>query len=340
MKTVFVVDDNDVNLLTAESSLSKQYRVFTLPSAAAMFELLEEVMPDLILLDILMPETNGFDAMRMLKGDLRYSQIPVIFLTSRSDSATEALGFEMGATDFVSKPFSEPVLLNRIKFHLKIEDVIRERTHDLKKLKDSIVGVLANMVESRDTMTGKHIERTTTYLGLLIKAMLLRGVYADEIADWDIDVVTSSSRLHDVGKIVITDLILNKPGSLTAEEFGIIKTHAAEGVRIIDSIIAESGDGAFLQNAKLFAGNHHERFDGTGYPNGLKGVEIPLHGRIMALVDVYDALTSDRPYKRAFSHEEALKIITESNGSHFDPKITDVFLEIHNQFADINASKR
>ncbi|MCL2696970.1 MAG: response regulator [Oscillospiraceae bacterium] len=334
MRTIFVVDDSDVNLLTAENALMKQYRVFTLPSAAAMFELLEEVVPDLILLDILMPETNGFDAMKMLKADLKYSGIPVIFLTSRSDASTEALGFEMGAADFITKPFSEPVLLNRIKFHLKIEDIIRERTQNLKRLKDSIVNVLANMVENRDSMTGKHIERTTLYLKALMEAMTEQGVYTEEIKDWDFDMIASSSRLHDVGKIVITDLILNKPGKLEPEEFDIIKTHPAEGERIISEIQKESGDEAFLQNAKLFALYHHEKWDGTGYPYGLKGGKIPLHGRIMAIVDVYDALTSDRPYKRAFTHEEAIKIISGSSGSHFDPKITDVFLKISESFAE------
>jgi putative two-component system response regulator len=317
----------------AENALSARYRVFTLPSAAAMFELLEEVIPDLILLDILMPKTNGFDAMKKLKADEKHSGIPVIFLTSRSDPSTEVLGFEMGAADFVSKPFSEPVLLNRIKFHLKIEDIIRERTQNLKKLKDSIVNVLANMVENRDSMTGKHIERTTLYIKMLMEAMTEYGVYSEETANWDLDMVTSSSRLHDVGKIVITDLILNKPGRLTPEEFDTIKTHAAEGERIISEIQKESSDEAFLQNAKLFALYHHEKWDGTGYPYGLKGEEIPLHGRIMAIVDVYDALTSDRPYKKAFPHEEALKIISDDSGSHFDPKIADVFLKISDKFS-------
>jgi putative two-component system response regulator len=334
MKTIFVVDDNDVNLLTAENSLSKQYRVFTLPSAAAMFELLEEIIPDLILLDIFMPETNGFDAMRMLKVDSRYNEIPVIYLTSRSDAATEALGFEMGAVDFVTKPFSEPALLNRIKFHLKVEDIIRERTRNLKKLKDSIITVLANMVENRDNMTGKHIERTTLYLKILMEAMREQSVYSEEMEDWDLEMIASSCRLHDVGKIVITDLILNKPGRLTPEEFDVIKTHSAEGERIIGEIQNESGDEEFLQNAKLFALYHHERWDGKGYPFGLEGEKIPLHGRIMALVDVYDALTSSRPYKDAFPHEKAVSIIEEGRGSHFDPNITDVFLKINERFEE------
>ncbi|MCL1823381.1 MAG: response regulator [Oscillospiraceae bacterium] len=334
MKTIFVVDDNDVNLLTAESALSKEYRVFTLASASDMFDFLKEVIPDLVLLDIVMPDMNGFEAMRQLKSDEKYMGIPVIFLTSRNDAATESLGFELGAMDFISKPFSEPVLLNRIRTHLKIENIIRERTQNLKKLKDSIITVLANMVESRDTLTGQHIERTTMYIKILLEAMLDCGIYSKEIEQWDLEMVASSARLHDIGKIVITDLILNKPGKLSPEEFEVIKTHAVEGQRIIDSIIAQSGDEMFLENAKLFAGCHHERWDGTGYPNGLKASDIPLQGRVMALVDVYDALTSERPYKVAFSHDEAMKIIKEGIGSQFDPKIVDVFLSISEKFAE------
>ncbi|MDR1869816.1 MAG: response regulator [Treponema sp.] len=355
MKTIFIVDDNDVNLSTAAKALSKQYRTFTLPSASDMFELLNNIAPDLILLDIAMPGMNGFEAMQLLKGDARYSDIPVMFLTSRNDAATEARGFEMGAVDFISKPFSEPVLLNRVRTHLEIEGLIRERTAmlqqrtvKLQRLQNSMVSVLANMVENRDKQTGRHIERTTKYIKILLTAMIERGVYSDEIRHWNsgevviadeadhsnLEIVISSSRLHDIGKIAVTDLILNKPGSLTADEYALMKTHASEGEKIIDSIISESGDEAFLRYAKLFAGFHHEKWDGTGYPRGLKGADIPLQGRIMAIADVYDALISDRPYKRAFTHEKAIEIIKESRGSHFDPEIVDVFLAISDSFKE------
>jgi len=367
LKTIFIVDDNDVNLSTAEKVLSKQYRAFTLPSASAMFELLNDIVPDLILLDILMPEMDGFEAMRLLRGDARYSDIPVIFLSGRNDSATEAHGFEIGALDFISKPFSEPVLLNRIKTHLEIEELIRERTamllqrtEKLQKLQNGMVSILATMVENRDKHTGRHIERTTKYIKILLDAMLQRWVYSDEISQWyfeevitstrlhdvggivigneagllNLETVISSARLHDIGKITITDLILNKPDKLTLEEFELMKTHASEGEKIIDSIIAESGNEAFLKNAKLFAGYHHERWDGTGYPRRLSGADIPLQGRIMAVVDVYDALRSDRSYKSGFTHEKAVEIIRESRGSHFDPKIVDVFLEISDLFRE------
>jgi len=326
LKTIFVVDDNNINLLSADEALSNYYRVYTMPSALNLFELLEDIMPDLILLDILMPVMNGFETLKKLKSNKKYVNIPVIFVTSRNDITTESLGFELGAVDFISKPFSAPVLLNRIKTHLEIEDIIHERTTRLKKLKNGIVFVLANMVENRDILTGKHIERTSIYLEVLFKAMLKYKVYYNEISKWDFDLLVSSARLHDIGKITITDLILNKPDRLTDDEFNMIKTHAAEGERIISNIIAESGDETFLQYARLFAGYHHEKWNGAGYPNGLKNLDIPLQGRIMALVDVYDALVSERSYKQPILHEEAVEIIKGSSGSHFDPEIVKVFL--------------
>jgi len=242
----------------------------------------------------------------------------------------------MGAVDFISKPFSKPVLLNRIEMHLDMEKKIYDRTMKYLRLQNSLISVLANMVEGRDKLTGNHVERTTNYIQLLLDEMKKRGFYADEINGWDLDSVVSSARLHDIGKIVVTDLILNKPDSLTDEEYDIMKTHTIEGEKLIDIIINESGDEEFLRNAILFAGNHHERWDGGGYPNGLKGEEISLQGRIMAIVDVYDALVSDRPYKKAITHDRAVEIITEGRGSQFDPAVVDVFLDIHNMFAKMN----
>jgi len=332
MKTIFVVDDSDTNLSMAETALEDEYRVMTMPSAAKMFTLLEKVKPDLILLDIEMPDMDGFEALGRLKAEDSWADIPVMFLTGRNDAAVEAHGFEMGAVDFVTKPFSAPVLMNRLKTHLNIDNIIRERTVQLQRMQNSIVSVLADMVENRDKGTGGHIERTSVYIELLITAMKERDVYADEISGWDVEKIISSARMHDLGKISITDLIVNKPGKLTPEEYEIMKTHAIEGERIIDEIIARTGEGDFLSNAKLFAGTHHERWDGKGYPRGLKGEEIPLQGRIMAIVDVYDALVSERPYKKAFTDEEAVKIIMENSGTHYDPKIAETFFEVRDKF--------
>ena len=334
LKTIFVVDDNDTNLIVAERALEKQYNVMTMPSAALMFKLLEKVTPDLVLLDIQMPDMNGLEALTLLKSSKSYAGIPVILLTSLLDPAVEAQGFELGALDFVNKPFSPPVLLNRIKTHLNINELILERTAQLQHLQNGIVLVLADIVENRDRSTGGHIERVTVYIQIMLNAMIERGIYTDEICGWDLNMVVSSSRLHDVGKITISDFILNKPGSLTNEEFETIKTHAVEGEHIIDQIIARTGKVDFLSNAKIFAGYHHENWDGTGYPRGIKGTDIPLLGRILAVVDVYDALVSERPYKKVFSDEEAVDIIKAGSGKHFDPKIVDVFCEVKEQFKE------
>jgi len=337
MKTVFVVDDSDTNLSMAEEALENIYRVMTMPSAARMFSLLEKIVPDLILLDIEMPEMDGFEALKKLKTMHSFSAIPVMFLTGRTDSEIEAFGFEMGAIDFLTKPFSAPVLINRIKTHLDIDEIIRERTAQFNRLQNSIVSVLANIVENRDKGTGGHIERTSAYIKILLDEMRIRGVYTEEINDWDTEKIISSARMHDLGKISITDIIVNKPGRLTEEEYEIMKTHAQEGERIIDEIIARTGEGEFLRNARLFAGCHHERWDGKGYPHRLKGEEIPLQGRIMAIVDVYDALVSERPYKSALTADEAVDIIMQSAGTHYDPLIANVFYESREHFKAVRA---
>jgi putative two-component system response regulator len=337
MKTIFVVDDSDTNLSMAESALEDNYRVMTMPSAAKMFELLDKIIPELILLDIEMPEVNGFTALEKLKSVDLWSGIPIVFLTAHTDTEVEVRGFELGAVDFITKPFSAPVLLNRIKTHLDIDEVIRERTAQVYRLQNSIISVLANMVENRDKGTGGHIERTSAYIKLLIEGMNNLNVYSDEIHKWDVDKIISSARMHDLGKISITDIILNKPGKLTDNEYETMKTHALEGERIIDEIISQTGEADFLRNARLFAGCHHERWDGKGYPHGLKGEEIPLQGRIMAIVDVYDALVSERPYKKAFTHEEAVKLIMQNAGTQYDPLIADVFFKVNDKFKAVRA---
>jgi putative two-component system response regulator len=332
MKTIFAVDDSDTNLSVVEEALEEHYRVMTVPSAAKMFALLEKISPDLILLDIEMPEMDGFEALLYLKSNSLYADIPVIFLTSYTDAAIEARGFELGVVDFIAKPFSTPVLLNRLKLHMHIDELIRERTAQIRRLQNGIMTVLADVVEERDKETGGHNDRTVGYIKILIKAMVERGVYADEICGWNMDMVVSSARLHDVGKIHVMDTVLNKPGKLDSDEYEKMKFHTTEGVRIIDRMLKQTGEEEFLHNAKLFAEYHHERWDGTGYPHGLEGTRIPLQGRIMAIVDVYDALVSWRPYKDAFTDEEAIHIIKSKAGNHFDPKIVEVFVEVKDQF--------
>jgi len=332
MKTIFAVDDSDTNLSIVKKSLEKSYRVLTMPSAAKMFALLERITPDLILLDVEMPEMNGFEALVCLKSNPSHKDIPVIFLTSYTDTKIEAQGFELGVVDFITKPFSTPVLLNRIKTHLEIDELIRQRTTKIKRLQNGIVNVLADVVEERDKKTGGHNDRTAMYVKILIKAMKERSVYVDEMSRWDTEMVVSSARLHDVGKVHIYDTVLNKPGKLDNEEYEKMKRHAMEGAQIIDRIIMQTGEAEFLHNAKLFAEYHHECWDGSGYPHGLAGTEIPLQGRIMAIADVYDALVSSRSYKEPLAEDEAVNIITMGAGKQFDPKIVEVFLEVKDQF--------
>jgi len=346
LKEIFIVDDNITNLTVAKNALKDQYHVRTASSASKMFEILEKVIPDLILLDINMPEISGFEALKILKKNKKTANIPVIFLTGLSDHNFEVRGLQMGAIDFINKPFSEPVLQNRVKTHLGIDEIIKERTAKLyqqsiylQSLKDAIVYTLAEMVERRDNDTGGHIERTTLYMTIIINEMMENGPYQDELKMADINRLIASARLHDVGKIAISDTVLNKPGKLTDEEKEIMKTHCEEGVAIIDNIISRTekagGDEKFLNNARLLVSSHHERWDGSGYPKGLSGENIPIQGRIMAIVDVFDALVSVRPYKNAIPFDEAVKIIMEASGSHFDPKIAEAFFRAKDKLQSV-----
>jgi putative two-component system response regulator len=332
MKTIFVVDDNDTNLIAAKSTLEKHYRTLTMPSAAKMFKLSEKITPDLILLDVEMPEMNGFQALEALKADSVLQDIPVIFLTAMQDTASEIKGFELGALDFIIKPFSPPVLLKRIEMHLETDKLIKESQKALRNMQNAMISVIAELVEDRDKVTGGHIERTQIYLELLVKEMIRTNTYGEELSRWNLDILLPSAQLHDLGKIAISDLILNKPAKLTKEEFELIKTHATEGERIIDEIISKTNDDGYLYHAKMFAGYHHEKWDGSGYPRQLAGLDIPLQGRIMAIADVYDALVSERPYKKPFTHEQAVNIIQNDSGKHFDPRLVESFMNVADDF--------
>jgi len=334
MKIIFVVDDSDTSLSIAKKALENQYRVLTMASGERMLKFLEKITPDLIILDIQMPEMDGFEAIKILKSKPLYGDIPVMFLTSCSDPDIEAKGFELGAVDFILKPFSALVLLNRIKMQLDIEEVIGERIKRVNFLQNSFMAAVANTIEERDKYTVGHNNRIATYTKILITAMKERGVYADEISGWDIDKIAQSSRLHDMGKVNVSETILNKPGKLDDDEYNQIKTHPAIGVNLIDNILKQTGEEDFLHNAKLFAASHHEHWDGTGYPHGLKGTDIPLHGRILAIIDVYDALVSKRPYKEPLPKKEAVNIISSNSSVQFDPKIIEVFIAVQEQLSE------
>ena len=350
--TIILVDDNQTELTMGRSIMKAHHNVIPVLSAAKMFEILENTAPDLILLDIEMPDMNGYDTLIKLQADSRFKDIPVVFLTASNDDASELRGFDLGAMDYISKPFSSPRLLKRIENQLLIanqkkelknhaenlETKVKEKTAEVIHLQTAILATVADLLEFRDKLTGGHTARTQKYLHALISNMTEKGIYTEEIREWDLDFLVASSQLHDVGKIAIPDSILNKAGKLTREEFEIMKSHVTAGVEAIKTIMNEmesEKEHAFLNHALLFTGTHHEKWDGSGYPKGLKGGDIPLEGRLMAIADVYDALISARPYKEPYTHEEARRIIEAGDGTHFDPVLTEIFREIEHEFERI-----
>jgi len=349
-KRIIAIDDNMTNLTAIKNILKTSYEVYTASSAAKMFELLAKVNPDMILLDVEMPDLNGYDAAQILKNNPEYKNIPIIFVTSKIDTQSEVEGLELGAVDYIYKPFAAPLLLKRIDMHLSHEDIKKElqnlnssmqkrlisKMTEVLGLKNAVIGIVVELVEFRDGITGGHIARTERYLQQLIEKLMEADIYAEEIASWEMDILLSSAQLHDVGKIAISDTILQKPGRLTDEEFMIMRTHSQIGVDAIQRMEKKTEDNRFFAYAKTFAGTHHEKWDGSGYPNGLKGTEIPLEGRLMAIADVYDALVSRRPYKEPFSPEKSAEIIEEGRGVFFDPLLVDIFRTISNDFADIS----
>lgn len=340
-KVIVMVDDNITNLNVAKNALMEHYDVFTVPSGKKLFKLLKGTTPDLILLDVDMPEMNGYEVISILKRKRSTAHIPIIFLTALADVEAELTGLNLGAIDYIRKPFSAPLLLKRIEVHLlvetqkkalevyntNLEQLVNRKTKAIFELQNVVLKTVAELVEFRDDITGRHIERTQDYLRVLVDNLLKHGVYAEEISSWNIKLFLLSAQLHDVGKIAIKDSILLKSTSLTREEFEEIKEHTVIGARIIKKIATSTKESAFLRHAEILALSHHEKWDGTGYPAGLKGDAIPLQGRLMAIVDVYDALTNERPYKKAFSHEEALEIIRNGIGTQFDPQVASMFLQ-------------
>jgi len=354
--TILLVDDQITNLTIGKNMLKTFYQVIPVASASGMFETLGQIEPDLILLDVDMPDMNGYDAIRALKADARYAEIPVVFLTAKDDADSELEGLDLGAADYIRKPFFAPTLLKRISRELQIvnqkkellsaregyrenlaivESQVREKAVEVFRLQNAILTNVADLVELRDEHTGGHIIRTQLYIQAMIEEMIRRGIYDDEIGAWNIDEVVSSAKLHDVGKISTPDSILNKPGKLTPEEYEVMKGHVLTGVDAIEKIMKNTYENNYMQHALNVIGTHHEKWDGSGYPMRLRGRNIPLEGRLMAVADVYDALISVRQYKRAFSHEDSRRIIEESAGAQFDPALIDAFRGIEGEFEEI-----
>jgi putative two-component system response regulator len=302
------------------------------------------------MLDIEMPGLDGYETLEIIRSNPETADIPVILLVDRTHLENVRLDRSFGATDYLVKPFSQAIVLKRVEVHLQIraqkEELrklsskllikMNERTNDIVALQNAIIMWAAEVIEFRDQETGQHVEHVQNYLSLLLNAMKESNSYADEIAEWDIDALIKSALLHDVGKIKIRDDILLKQTPLTDEEFNTMKLHSSYGKTLLESLQSKVPNQMFLEYAKLLAYRHHEQWDGNGYPDKLKGEEIPLQARMMALADVYDALISERPYKKAFTHDEAMRIIAEGRGTRFDPNLADLFMSISEDIREIN----
>ena len=354
-KIILVVDDDITSLKLAQKILDTEYRVAAVNNGEMVFQYLQNNTPDLILLDLNMPEIDGFEVIRRLKNDSRYVEIPVIFLTANQDSEIEAKCLESGAIDFVNKPFVPLVLKGRVKrvmelfsYRKQLEEmvqdqaeIISERTEQITHIQNAVIVGMATLIEERDNSTGRHVKSTQHYVEMLCNALKERGMYRDQLTDDYIAQTIKATPLHDVGKIKIPDAILQKRGKLTEEEYDIIKNHSKFGAEIIDGILGEVEDPDYLQIARDIALYHHERWDGSGYPEGLRGENIPLCARIMSIADVFDALYEERVYKKAIRPVHVtLSIIEDGRGTQFDPDIADVFLELDNEIRDYVGEER
>jgi putative two-component system response regulator len=349
---ILIVDDTPEMVTIVERLLREHYRTRTAASGKEALAMVRAGPPDLILLDVMMPGMSGFDVCRELKTRAETRDIPVIFLTALDDVKDEKIGFEAGAVDYITKPISQPILLARVKNHLALKSAadflkdknrfllteVARRTEQLQVIQDVTIMAMASLAETRDNATGNHIRRTQHYVRELATKLNALPRYAGQFDEATIASLFKSAPLHDIGKVGIPDAILLKPGALTPEEFEIMKTHTVLGR---DTILAAEklidAPGTFLQHAREIAMSHQEKWDGTGYPEKLKGDAIPISARLMAVADVYDALISRRVYKPPFRHDIAVNMIREGRGRHFDPDITDAFLLVQDEFRAIAA---
>lgn len=353
LPVVLVVDDEPNNIELLRHLLAPQFRVRVATNGQRALKVVAtDPRPDIILLDVMMPEMDGWEACRRLKSDPGSADIPVIFLTAKSEVEDEQRGLALGAVDYIMKPISPPIVLARLKTHLALkntlallrrynltlEDEVRQRTHEVQVIQEVTIMAMASLAETRDNETGNHIRRTQNYVRSLAAHLSTKPKFAAELTAEAIDLLYRSAPLHDIGKVGIPDSILRKPGPLTAEEFEVMKTHTRIGH---DAIAAAERlletPSSFLRYGREIALSHQEKWDGSGYPEGLAGEAIPLSARLMALADVYDALISERCYKQAMTHEQAVELIKAGRGTHFDPDIVDGFLEIDELFKVIAA---
>ena len=346
--TILVVDDTPDNLALLQLLLRDLYKVKGANNGERGLKIAaSDHPPDLILLDIMMPGIDGYEVCRRLKADPATRDIPVIFLTAKAEVEDEQRGFELGAVDYITKPISPPIVLARVKTHLMLkatadflrdknvflEQEVARRTREIMAIQDVTILALTSLAETRDNETGNHIRRTQNYVRALARKLSTHPRFAAFLTLQNIELLYKSAPLHDIGKVGIPDRILLKPGKLTPEEFEIMKTHTTLGRDAIAHAEQQLGvDVSFLTFAKEIAYCHQEKWDGTGYPQGLRGDAIPISARLMAVADVYDALISRRVYKEPMTHAQALDIIRQTAGRHFDPDVVAAFLEVHETF--------
>jgi putative two-component system response regulator len=344
---VFIVDDVPENIQIAISHLKELDCDFAYATSGEQaLERIAATRPQLILMDVMMPGMSGFQTVEALSRNETTCSIPVIFLTARAESEDVVRGFKLGGVDYIIKPFKGVELRSRVRNHLELhayrtnlERLVDERSREAELLKDVIIEAMGELAEYRDPETGSHIHRTRAYVQLLAETLVERGHFRARLTKEYITLLWKSAPLHDIGKVAIRDSILLKPGKLTPEEFEEMKKHTTFGEEVIANLEQMAGQPtSFLSCAKEIAGSHHEKYDGSGYPRGLIGDTIPLAGRIMAIADVYDALISKRVYKNSMSHNEALDIMVEGKGSHFDPILIDAFLKVEPHFQKIAAN--
>ena len=343
--TILVVDDTPDNLDLMGDLLMDDYRVKVANSGKKALEIIQSASPpDLVLLDIMMPEMDGYEVCRILKSSEETKNIPVIFLTAKTNTIDEQKGFEIGAVDYITKPISPAIVMARVKTHLDLyyknvylEKLVTQRTHEIAAIQDVTIHAMASLAETRDNETGNHIRRTQNYVKLLAQHLQFHPNYTHFLnMDGVIETLFKSAPLHDIGKVGIPDAILLKPGRFEPYEFEIMKSHPELGQNTILQAESELGiDVPFLQYAKEIAYGHHEKWDGSGYPQGLSGEDIPISARLMAVADVYDALISRRVYKEGMPHEQAVQIILDGKGTHFDPHIIEAFVVLHETFKEI-----
>ncbi len=344
---ILVVDDEKFYLDVVVDLLNGDYKVVVaMDGEQALRRAETKPLPDLILLDVMMPDMNGYEVCKRLKSNQVTKDIPVIFLTVKSEVADEVKGFELGAVDYLSKPVSPPIVRARVATHLALnlarrqlldqnrllEIKVEERTAELSRTKDVAIYCMASLAETRDAETGKHILRTQNYVRILAQRLKEHARFADYLNDETIEMLYKTSPLHDIGKVGVPDQILLKPGKLTPDEWVEMKRHSDYGFEALLRAEEELGTTDFLRMAREIAYSHHERWDGSGYPLGLQRDNIPISGRLMAIADVYDALISRRVYKEPYPHEQAVSIIREGAGSHFDPDMVDAFVELSDEF--------